>query len=288
MEKDVAASIHCDSIGVAFTRGSRRTMLKKSLRRALASHRQVGEHDPYLEDPSTFWALRDVSFSVGTGTVLGLCGPNGSGKTTLLRTISGIYQPDVGSLSVSGRTSVLLSLGATLAANLSGRVNAQMSAALHGVPSAQAEEHVQHVQEFAELDDAAMETPVRYYSAGMRARLAFASASVLEPEILLVDELLGVGDAAFRKKSGDRLQELTGTAHCVMIASHSMPFLQSLCGRVLWLEAGQLMADGPPDEVLEAYSRRSAGAAAVPTTAPERKANAGRPHERFPDQEAWP
>jgi len=256
MEQDLAASIQCDSMGIAFTRGSRRAMLKKSLRRALRSPRLVAGHDPYLDDPSTFWALRDVSFTVGAGTVLGLCGANGAGKTTLLRAISGIYQPDVGRLSVNGRRSVLLSLGAMLAANLSGRINARMSAALHGVPSAQAKEHVQHVQEFAELDDAAMETPVRYYSAGMRARLAFASASVLEPEILLVDELLGVGDAAFRKKSGDRLRELTETAHCVIIASHSAPFLKSLCDRVLWLESGELLGDGPADEVLEAYSRR--------------------------------
>jgi ABC-2 type transport system ATP-binding protein len=260
-------SIRCESVGVAFTRGSRRTMLRQSIRRALRAGGRNGDQTFY-DDPSTFWALRDVSFESGSGTILGVCGANGAGKTTLLRAISGIYQPDVGRVRVQGRTSVLLSLGALLAANLSGRVNVGMAAALHGIPSSRTEHHVLEVQEFAELDDSAMDTPVRYYSAGMRARLAFASASVLEPEILLVDELLGVGDAAFRKKSSDRLLELTAAARCVIIASHSTPFLKSLCDRVLWLEGGRLIGDGPADEVLDAYSRRIAGAPTATSPSP--------------------
>jgi len=252
-----SVSVHCNDVGVAFTRGSRRTMLRKSLRRALFGRPKHEEGEP--QDPSTLWALQGVSFSVGSGTILGLCGGNGAGKTTLLRTISGIYQPDVGSVNVRGKTSVLLSLGAMLGANLSGRINVRVSGALHGVSSAETERHVAEVQEFAELDDAAMDTPVRYYSAGMRARLAFASASVLQPEILLVDELLGVGDVSFREKSRDRLLELTEASRCVIVASHSAPFLKSLCNRMLWLDQGRLVAQGPAEDVLDAYSLRMAG-----------------------------
>ncbi len=250
-------SIRCEGVGVSFTRGSRRTMLRHSLRRALRGGAAAAEGDP-----ATFWALRDVSFEVGRGTILGLCGANGAGKTTLLRTISGIYRPDRGRVQVHGTTSVLLSLGALLAANLSGRVNVRMAAALHGIPSSRTERHVAEVQDFAELDDAAMDTPVRFYSAGMRARLAFASASVLEPEILLVDELLGVGDAAFRKKSSDRLVELTASAHCVILASHSTPFLRGLCESALWLDAGRVAGCGPAVEVLDAYTAAAVSAAA--------------------------
>jgi len=254
-----AVSIHCDSVGVAFTRGSRRFMLRKSLKRALFRSGAKANAD---DDPSTFWALRGVSFSMGPGTILGLCGGNGAGKTTLLRSISGIYSPDEGRVHVQGRTSVLLSLGAMLSANHSGRYNVKLASALHGIPAGRSEDHLQQVQDFAELDDDTMDTPVCYYSAGMRARLAFASASVLEPEILLVDELLGVGDAAFRKKSSDRLIELTAASSCVILASHSTPFLKSLCNRALWLDGGRLVAQGPADEVLDAYSRRVTGLAA--------------------------
>ncbi len=246
--------IQCRSAGVAFTRGSRRTMLRKGLKRALFS--RPGRADSYLADPTTFWALRNVSFSTGPGSIIGLCGNNGSGKTTLLRSISGIYEPDEGQVRTRGRTSVLLSLGATMSANLSGHDNVRMSGAIHGIGRRHIGEHIQRVQDFAELDKQAMETPVRYYSAGMRARLAFASASVLEPDILLVDELLGVGDATFRKKSHARLVELTQSARCVMVASHSARFLGDLCSRVLWLHQGELIQDGPAKEVLHDYQRR--------------------------------
>ena len=242
--------IRCSELGVAFTRGSRRTMLRASLRRAL---RAVRGEAASGSSAATLWALRRVSFSLRSGASLAVCGDNGAGKTTLLRTMSGIYQPDEGSIEVRGRTSVLLSLGATLDARLSGRHNVLLAGALHGIGRKGMTEHVRAVQDFAELDDATMAMPVRYYSAGMRLRLAFATASVLVPEILLIDEMLGVGDAGFRLKSVARLRQLTDAARCVVICSHNVRFLRENCDRALWLDQGKLMAFGDADEVLDAY-----------------------------------
>jgi len=250
--------IRCSDLGVAFTRGSRRTMLRASLRRAFRALRGTAAGAQLPPDPSTHWALRHVSFTLRTGASLAVCGDNGAGKTTLLRTIAGIYQPDEGSLRVRGRTSVLLSLGATLDPRLSGEQNVLIAAALYGIGSAQKREHLAAVQAFSELDDATLQMPVRYYSAGMRLRLAFATASVLEPELLLIDEMLGVGDAGFRHKSVARLHELTAAARCVIICSHVVRFLRDHCEQALWLHQGRLMACGPANEVLDEYQAHTA------------------------------
>jgi ABC-type polysaccharide/polyol phosphate transport system ATPase subunit len=229
-------------------------MLKASLRRAFRTILGDSTSEEALRHAATHWALRDISFTLRPGMCLAVCGDNGSGKTTLLRTISGIYSPDEGSIQVRGRTSVLLSLGATLDTRLSGEQNLLISGAIHGLPASAMAEHISAVKQFAELDDDTLAMPVRYYSAGMRLRLAFSSASVLLPEILLIDEMLGVGDSGFREKSVAKLHELTAAARCVIICSHNLRFLREHCDRALWIHEGQLMAFGEAEDVLDRYA----------------------------------
>jgi ABC-type polysaccharide/polyol phosphate transport system ATPase subunit len=222
-----------------------REMIKDSLRGSRRSNR--------LESDRIFWALRDVDLEVNQGQCLGVCGSNGSGKTTLLRLLGRIYFTDEGDLEIGGSTSALLSLGAGIGHHLSGCENVFVVGALHGLKRAEIEERYDEIVAFAELDAATMRMPVRYYSSGMRSRLGFAIASTLSPEILLLDELLSVGDPAFRAKSADKLRELSNRARCVVISSHSIHFLKTHCDTALWLEKGRVMACGDAIPVLNEY-----------------------------------
>lgn len=243
------AVVRCEGVGLRFVRGSRRAMVTASLRRAWLGDRAADD------DPRWFWALRDVSLTVAPGTRLGVCGQNGSGKTTLLRLLCGIYRPDEGSVAVAGRTSTLLSLGAGISAHLSGRDNVFVMGALHGLSRGAIRERYAEIAAFAELDERTLATPVRYYSAGMRTRLGFAIASVLTPDVLLLDEVLATGDASFRAKSAARLHEIAKSARCVVVTSHNRGFLREHADAVLWLDRGRARAFGPADDVLGEYER---------------------------------
>ena len=195
-------AITCDDVGIQFAHGSQRALLRLALRRAIFGRpRREPRVKPSPRHASTFWALRHVSFSLPLGTTLGICGVNGAGKTTLMRVISGIYVPDEGSTTVMGRTSALLSLGVGISSSLSGRENLDVVGAVHGLKRREIRGRYEEIRDFAGLDEDTMNTPVRYYSSGMRTRLGFAIYAVVTPEILLIDEVLAVGDAAFQKRS---------------------------------------------------------------------------------------
>jgi len=224
---------------------SRRTSLREALFRSLLRRDEIME----------VWALREVAFELRRGESLGVVGDNGAGKSTLCLLLSQIMEPTHGRVEVAGRVSALLSLGAGFQADLTGRDNIF----LQGMYLGQAREEIRarqdEIVEFAELGDF-IDVPVRTYSSGMRARLAFAIAAAIKPEILIVDELMGVGDQRFRQKSAARMRELIAEARALVVVSHGMDTIRSLCTRTIWLDRGRLLADGPTDEVVRRYEAR--------------------------------
>lgn len=197
-------------------------------------------------------ALKDVSFSVEEGEVLGIIGRNGSGKSTLLKTISGIYTPTSGSVRVNGRIAPMLELGSGFDQELSGRENISLNASILGYTEQQIREHYDDIVEFSELSDF-IELPLKTYSSGMRAKLAFSVATVLKPEILIVDEILSVGDEAFQRKSRARMMEMMCGGTTVLFVSHDMEQIRELCNRVVWLDKGNVRMIGNADEVCNKY-----------------------------------
>jgi ABC-type polysaccharide/polyol phosphate transport system ATPase subunit len=199
-------------------------------------------------------ALQDVSFEVPRGGVTGVIGVNGAGKSTLLRCIAGILPPSLGRVEVHGRVSTLLALGVGFNRKLSGRENVILGGLAAGLGRAQLREKYDEIAEFAELGDF-MDLPMRTYSSGMYGRLAFSVAVSMEPDILLVDEALSVGDARFKRKSFDRMRELCEHAGTILLVSHGMRSIRELCDQVIWMDKGRLMMHGDTDEVVEAYER---------------------------------
>lgn len=199
-----------------------------------------------------YWALRDVSFTVDDGGAVGLIGVNGSGKSTLLRMLSGLTAPTRGTVRLSKRVSGLLTLGESFAAELSAADNAVTAGMLAGLSRRQARERLGAVAEFAELSED-MDQPLRTFSDGMRLRLAFAISMNVEPEILLIDEVLAVGDLRFRHKCLERLRELQDRGVTVIVSSHELEQIEQLCTRALWLSEGRLRADGPAVDVVDEY-----------------------------------
>lgn len=197
-------------------------------------------------------ALKDVSFSVEEGEVLGIIGRNGSGKSTLLKTISGIYTPTSGSVRVNGRIAPMLELGSGFDQELSGRENISLNASILGYTEQQIREHYDDIVEFSELSDF-IEMPLKTYSSGMKAKLAFSVATVLKPEILIVDEILSVGDEAFQRKSRARMMEMMSGGTTVLFVSHDMEQIRELCNRVVWLDKGNVRMIGNADEVCSRY-----------------------------------
>jgi ABC-type polysaccharide/polyol phosphate transport system ATPase subunit len=206
------------------------------------------------ESERVFWALRGVSVAVERGEVLALIGRNGSGKSTLLRVICGIYAPDAGRVTTLGRISPLLELGAGFRPELSGHENVRLAGAILGLSSKEIDERTPSIVEFADLAEF-MDQPLRTYSSGMQARLGFAVATAVEPDVLIVDEALAVGDASFKKKCEARFDELIAKNTTIVIVSHSMPDLKRLCRRGILLDKGSVLADGPFDEVADRYQQ---------------------------------
>ncbi len=211
---------------------------------------------------SEFWALRHVTFSVEEGEVLGVIGSNGAGKSTLLRVIAGIYRPDEGAITVRGRVSPLLALGAGFRPDLTGRDNVYLNGVLLGLSRREIDARFDEIVDFAELGDF-IDQPIRTYSSGMAARLGFAIATSLEPDILLIDEVLGVGDEHFRRKSTAKMREFMRKAKAIVLVTHSMDLVREVCTRALWLERGQIYKMGDPDEVVESYLAERKGASMV-------------------------
>lgn len=201
-----------------------------------------------------FEALKGVSFNIDKGSIVGLIGSNGSGKSTLLTAIAGIFSPDEGSIDLKGNSVSLLSIGVGFQKELSGRENIILSGMLLGFTKKQIEEKTEEIIDFAELGDF-IDMPVKSYSSGMYSKLAFSITAILETDIMLIDEILSVGDAKFRKKSYAKMQELIAEAHrTVIIVSHSMATLANLCDSVIWLEKGEIRMIGKTKEVIAAYT----------------------------------
>ncbi len=199
-----------------------------------------------------FTALDHVSFTVEQGQTLGLIGRNGAGKSTMLKVISGILKPTEGTVRTEGNIVPMLELGSGFDFDLTGRENIFLNGSILGYSEAFLKEQYERILEFSELGQF-IDTPIRNYSSGMLARLAFSVASMVEPEILIVDEILSVGDAAFQEKSRARMLELMGGGTTVLFVSHSMEQIREMCDKVIWLEQGHVKMAGPTDEVCGAY-----------------------------------
>jgi lipopolysaccharide transport system ATP-binding protein len=211
------------------------------------------------ERPGWFWALRDVSFTVGQGEVVGVIGANGAGKSTLLKILARVTRPSRGRARIAGRVSSLLEVGTGFHPELTGRENVFVNGAILGMSEEEIRRKFDAIVDFAELSDF-VDTPVKRYSSGMRTRLAFAVAAHLESEVLLLDEVLSVGDASFQKKCLGKMEDLAGHGRTVLLVSHRISSIAEMCQRVLWLEHGRLHRDGPTEAIVESYVASIAGA----------------------------
>ena len=199
-----------------------------------------------------FTALSHVSFEVRQGETLGLIGRNGAGKSTMLKVISGILKPTEGKVEVQGNVVPMLELGSGFDFDLTGRENVFLNGAILGYSERFLTEKYEEIVAFSELEQF-MDTPIRNYSSGMLARLAFSVATVVKPEILIVDEILSVGDAAFQEKSRGRMLELMGGGTTVLFVSHSIEQIREMCSHVIWLDHGTVRADGATGEICDQY-----------------------------------
>ena len=199
-----------------------------------------------------FRALNGIDLNVKKGEVVGIIGPNGSGKSTLLRVIAGIYAPDEGSIEVQGRITLLAGVGTGFNQNLTGRENISLTASIFGFNKKDILEMEEDIIEFSGIREF-IDDPIRTYSAGMRARLGFAIISNLDPDILLLDEVMSVGDHEFRKKSRARIEELVKGKATVVIVSHSKSILKSLCDKVYFIQEGNIASSGDLEEAFELY-----------------------------------
>ncbi len=236
-----AVSVH--GVGVAYRSYVERV---PTVRRLIVGRR--------LRRSTTVVALDDVSFEVDKGETFGLVGDNGAGKSTLLRVIARTMRPNQGSVTVRGETSTLLQLGAGFNPELSGQRNVYLSGLAHGLRKAEITRLYDDIVDYAGLNEA-IDRPLKSYSSGMLSRLAFSISMHLLPDILLLDEVLAVGDAGFRRKSMDAMRDLLVRGGTVIVASHSLHMVVEMCDRVLWLERGRIREVGSPESVVEAYVR---------------------------------
>jgi lipopolysaccharide transport system ATP-binding protein len=248
------AVIHGEGLGKRYHRGALQqdSLLREHLSRFLKSPLSAFRH----AKDETFWALKDVSLEVTEGEVLGLIGRNGAGKTTLLKILSRITKPTTGWAEIHGRVGSLLEVGTGFHFELTGRENIFLSGAVLGMNKHEIKRKFDEIVEFAEIDRF-IDTPVKHYSSGMYLRLAFAVAAHLEPEILLVDEVLAVGDAAFQKKCLGKMGDVSGQGRTIVFVSHNMTALRKLCGRAVWLDGGQVIEIGDAGEVINHYLQKN-------------------------------
>jgi lipopolysaccharide transport system ATP-binding protein len=199
-----------------------------------------------------FWALQDVTFSVRRGETLGFCGSNGSGKSTLLRVVANTLPLTHGRINVKAKMATLMDLGAGFLPELTGRENIKLNGAIMGLSDSEVGSKLDSIVDFAGLGDF-IDSPVKIYSSGMYLRLGFAIAVHVQADILLIDEILAVGDAEFQQKCVDRLHQMQKAGTALLLVSHDLHLLESLCDRVIWLNKGRVMAEGPPSSVLQQY-----------------------------------
>jgi len=243
--------IKAENVGIKFSLG--KTGYKK-MQLTLQDILKKGEEVRKTEtDSADFWALRNISFSINKGDILGVVGSNGSGKSTLLRIIAGVYSLDEGSLEINGSISPLLSLGTGFKMGLSGYDNIFLNGVVMGFKRQEIEAHVKDIIEFSELGEFIFQ-PVKNYSSGMMARLGFSIAVFLKRDIMLIDEVLGVGDFKFREKSQKKMQEIIHSGQTIIIVSHNLESIKKYANKCIWINKGELMVEGETEEVLEKYT----------------------------------
>ena len=250
-----ATVIHGEGLGKRYRRGlaadpGLRHALERFVKSPLSAFRRKKDE--------TFWALKDVSLEVKEGEVLGLIGRNGAGKTTLLKVLSRITKPTTGWAEIHGRVGSLLEVGTGFHPELTGRENTFLSGAILGMGKREIERKFDEIVAFAELQKF-IDTPVKHYSSGMYVRLAFAVAAHLEPEILLVDEVLAVGDINFQKKCMGKMGDVSKAGRTVILVSHNMGAIGQLCHRCVWLDKGDIASDGPTDATIAQYVKGMTG-----------------------------
>ncbi len=199
-----------------------------------------------------FWALQDVNFQVKKGEVIGLIGPNGAGKSTILKLLSGILRPNKGNMSITGRLSALIEINAGFHPELTGRENVYLNGTILGIKRKEIEKKFEEIVDFSGVKEF-IDTPVKRYSSGMYSRLGFSVAAHMDPEILLVDEVLSVGDIAFQAKCAQKMRDLLSSNTTIVIVSHNLSLIESLCKRVILLDKGKIIQDALPDEVIPYY-----------------------------------
>jgi lipopolysaccharide transport system ATP-binding protein len=260
-------AIRVERLGKEYRIGERQPYksLRETVTRAVSARLRGVNKAPR----ETIWALRDVSFDVQRGEVIGIIGRNGAGKSTLLKILARITDPTEGRVEVHGRVGSLLEVGTGFHMELTGRENIYLNGAILGMKRAEIQSKFDDIVAFAEIEQF-LDTPVKHYSTGMYLRLAFAVAAHLEPEILLVDEVLAVGDAAFQKKCLGKMGEVAHGGNTVLFVSHNMAAVERLCGRCLWLDRGTVLHEGTANEVVAAFlgslSKRNYRAELQPNT----------------------
>lgn len=210
------------------------------------------------KEKSTFWALKDVTFNIDKGEVVGLIGSNGAGKSTLLKVVSGVMKPTIGKVEVNGLISPMIELGAGFDDELTARENIFLNGSILGYQKDFLEKKFNEIVEFSELKDF-LDVPVKNFSSGMVAKLAFSIATIVDPEILIVDEILSVGDIKFQEKSRKKMMELIKGGTTVLYVSHSLDSIKELCTKVVWLEHGQIVDIGEPEKICNAYYKKQLG-----------------------------
>ena len=242
---DIAIEVH--RLGKRYTIGGERKPYR-TLRESLTG----GFRAPRRPAGKTFWALKDVSFQINRGEVVGIIGRNGAGKSTLLKVLSRITEPTEGEVDINGRVGSLLEVGTGFHPELTGRENIYLNGAILGMRRAEITRRFDEIVAFAETEKF-LDTPVKFYSSGMYTRLAFAVAAHLDPEILIVDEVLAVGDAEFQKKCLGKMQAVAGQGRTVLFVSHSMPSVLRLCRTAVFMEQGRVIARGDAEEMTRLY-----------------------------------
>ncbi|GAA1984944.1 ABC transporter ATP-binding protein [Microbacterium pumilum] len=237
-------AIEVNDLGVRFRRN----------RRGRRSFKDLFADSSRRSKPGEFWALRDVSFAVKPGESIGVVGRNGQGKSTLLKLVAGVLIQDEGRVAVNGGVAPLIEITGGFVGDLTVRENVKLTSGLHGMPRAEVARRFDGIIQFAELEES-VDTPYKHLSNGMKVRLAFSVVSQLEEPILLVDEVLAVGDKAFREKCYKRIDELLADGRTLFFVSHSERDLRRFCTRGLYLDKGRLAMDAPIDEVLDRYNQ---------------------------------
>jgi ABC-type polysaccharide/polyol phosphate transport system ATPase subunit len=233
-----------------FAKGEKFDSLRDAIPNLFKSWLPKNHHDVLRE--REFWAIKDLSFTLPKGGVIGIMGPNGAGKSTVLKLLSGIMSPTKGQMIINGRLSALIEVTAGFHPELTGRENVFLNGTILGMKRKEIDRKFDEIVAFSEVEEF-IDTPVKHYSSGMYSRLGFSVAAHMDPEILIVDEVLSVGDVAFQSKCAQKMRQLLGSGSTILLVSHQISLMQSLCKRVLLLDHGQLIKDGPTDEVIPYY-----------------------------------